>query len=77
MSIFNYFNIKFLILGILFGIVAIYFTDNEKRIINVYPTPDNVDVIQFKDSADNCFKFENIIVDCPDNLDDINTIPVQ
>ncbi len=77
MSIFNYFNIKFLILGILFGIVAIYFTDNEKRIINVYPTPDNVDVIQFKDSADNCFKFENIVVDCPDNLDDINTIPVQ
>ena len=77
MSIFNYFNIKFLILGILFGIVAIYFTDNEKRIINVYRTPDNVDVIQFKDSADNCFKFENIVVDCPDNLDDINTIPVQ
>ncbi len=77
MSIFNYFNIKFLVLGILFGIVAIYFTDNEKRIINVYPTPDNVDVIQFKDSADNCFKFENIVVDCPDNLDDINTIPVQ
>jgi hypothetical protein len=77
LQVFKYFNLKFLILGILFGVLAVHFSDNEKRVIHVYPTPENVDVIQFKDSADNCFNFENIIVDCPSESNKINTIPVQ
>jgi|TARA_Y100000996_G_C22189715_1_gene506429 hypothetical protein len=77
LQVFKYFNLKFLILGILFGVLAVYFTDNEKRIINVYPTPDNVNVIQFKDNADNCFSFESIQIDCPKDKSQIHTIPVQ
>ena len=77
LQVFKYFNLKFLILGILFGVLAVHFSDNEKRIINVYPTPENIHVIQYKDSADNFFNFENIVVDCPSDSSKINTIPVQ
>lgn len=77
MKLFTYFNLKFLILGILFGLIAINYADNEKRVIRVYPTPENLDVIQYKDTADNCFRFENIIVDCPNDPSDIKNIPIQ
>lgn len=77
LQVFKYFNLKFLILGILFGVLAVQFSDNEKRIIHVYPTPENIHVIQYKDSADNYFNFENIVVDCPSDNSKINNIPVQ
>jgi hypothetical protein len=76
-SILKFFNFKFLILGIIFGFFALSYSDSEKRVIRVWPTPENIDVIQYQDSADNCFTFENILVDCPSDPDQINSIPVQ
>ena len=76
-SIFKFFNFKFLILGIIFGFFALRYSDTEKRVVRVWPTPDNIDVIQYKDNANNCFTFENIVVDCPSNPDDIHSIPIQ
>lgn len=76
-SIFKFFNFKFLILGIIFGFFALRYTDTDKRVVRVWPTPNNIDVIQYKDTANNCFNFENIVVDCPSNPDDIHTIPIQ
>ena len=76
-SIFKFFNIKFLILGIIFGMLALYYSDNDKRVVHVYLTPENINIIQYKDGADNCFTFENIMVDCPNNPDEIHSIPVQ
>lgn len=76
-SIFKFFNFKFLLLGIIFGFFALKYSDNEKRVVRVWPTPENIDVIQYKDSADNCFNFENIAIDCPSDPDQINSIPIQ
>ena len=76
-SILKFFNLKFLILGIVFGIIALRYSDTEKRTVHVYPTLENSGVIQYKDSADNCFDFENIMVECPDDESKIHTIPVQ
>lgn len=76
-SIFKFILFKYLILGIIFGMLALHYSDNEKRVIHVYPTPENINIIQYKDGADNCFTFENIIVDCPTDPDEIHSIPVQ
>ena len=76
-NIFKFFNFKYLILGIFFGMLALHYSDNEKRVIHVYPTPENINIIQYKDGADNCFTYENIIVDCPTDPDEIHSIPVQ
>ena len=49
-------------------------TENKKII--VYPTPQNISKIQYKDAAENCFSFASKEVPCPeDGL--FSTIPVQ
>ena len=46
-------------------------------IIYVYPTPDKVGHVEYKDKADNCFQFEALETSCPANKSKIRTIPVQ
>jgi len=49
-------------------------TENKKII--VYPTPQNLAKIQYKDVADNCFSYISKEVPCPEN-GSFSTIPVQ
>ena len=51
--------------------------DNEKKKISVYPTPSNIDHLQFKDKADNCFQYSMEKIKCPSDKSKINHIPVQ
>jgi hypothetical protein len=48
--------------------------DDKKRVIYVYPKPDNVDSIQYKDSTGTCFDVVQQKVKCGS---DISTIPPQ
>jgi hypothetical protein len=43
----------------------------------IYPSPENVDKILFKDKADNCFSFEETEVECPRDDSLISRIPIQ
>jgi hypothetical protein len=43
----------------------------------VYPTPENVDTVQYKDAAGNCFEFDQKKVGCPKESGKISQIPVQ
>jgi hypothetical protein len=56
-------NWKVFLLAFTIGIIFIC-VSNEKRVIVVFPTPDNKDQIQYKDDADNCFNIEPYEVDC-------------
>jgi hypothetical protein len=49
----------------------------EIKTIFIYPSPENVDKVLFKDKADNCFYFDQLEVKCPDNRSLISTIPIQ
>ncbi len=62
-----------LVLGIIF--VTVY--DKNKRVIYVYPTPENEDVVQYKDAADNCFEVHQEKTKCPAKSSQIKQIPVQ
>jgi hypothetical protein len=74
----NYINIPLFIASFAIGIFAVYISDNsEMRKIHVYPTPENIDLILYKDDAGSCFKFKQTKVTCPKNEKDITKIPVQ
>ena len=60
-----------------FGLFLTYITNPPTRTIFVFPTPENVDEIIFKDKSDNCFSFEANEVECPSNPDDISKYDVQ
>tara|TARA_X000000368_G_scaffold154033_1_gene121391 strand:- start:2673 stop:2909 length:237 start_codon:yes stop_codon:yes gene_type:complete len=69
-------NIKVFLISLLVGLIFMYF-DNDKKKITVYPTPSNINNIQFKDKADNCFEYNMEKVKCPSNKSKINHIPIQ
>jgi len=49
----------------------------DKKTITVYPSPDNVQYIQYKDKADNCFQFKQTRVSCPKDENEIAKTPIQ
>ena len=78
MNLFKFIHIPTFSLSILLGLIIVYmFNQNQVRKIYVYPTPENVQKLQFKDAADNCFEFRQKEVNCPLNKDNIEKIPVQ
>ena len=73
----NYISIPIFLISFAIGLFFVYILGPEMKTIYVYPTPENVDKILFKDKADNCFHFEEEILDCPSDLSKITDIPIQ
>ena len=59
------------------GLFFIYILGPDMKTIYIYPTPENVDKVLFKDKADNCFYFEEQTVDCPKDESLLSQIPIQ
>ena len=47
------------------------------RTIKVYPTQENVNILQYRDKADNCFSLRETEVPCPMNKNEISEVPIQ
>ena len=76
MNILNVINFKYFLLALFCGLLYMYLNDNRKK-ITVYPTIYNKDDVEYKDKADNCFKYEFKEVKCPSNKSQIKHIPIQ
>ena len=77
MNLFKYINIPVFLISLAFGLFAVYITMPDTRKIYVYPTPENVALLQYKDKTDTCFSFKQTEVTCPNNENDISKVPVQ
>lgn len=77
MGLFKYIKLNIFIISLAFGLFAVYVTMPDTRKIYVYPTPENIDVLQYKDKTDTCFQFQQSEVECPTNEDEITKLPVQ
>ena len=64
-NLFKYLNPYVFLASLAFGVFAVYIFSSE-RVIYVYPTPENVDLLLFRDKTDNCFQFRKQEVDCGD-----------
>lgn len=74
----KFINIPVFVFSFAFGVFAVYIlSQNQIRTIYVYPTPDNIGSIQYKDNANNCFTVKETPVVCPKDLTKISTIPAQ
>jgi hypothetical protein len=60
----KYINIPVFLVSFALGVFAVYVTASDKKKIVVYPTPDNVSHIQYKDQAGNCFQFQQTKTKC-------------
>ena len=73
----KYINFPIFLLSLAFGIFAVYITLPDTRKIYVYPTPENVALLQYKDKTNTCFSFKQSEVTCPKSESEITKIPVQ
>ncbi len=75
--IFNYISLPTFLISFAIGLLFIYLMGPEMKTIYIYPSPENVDKLLFKDKADNCFYFEEENVECPKDENLISKIPIQ
>ena len=73
----KYIDIRFFLISFAIGIFFVYITFNEGNQIYVNPSPENVQLIQYQDRAEQCFEFNETLVKCPDDSTDMFKIPVQ
>jgi hypothetical protein len=59
------------------GLFFVYIYGPEMKTIYIYPSPENIDKVIFKDKADNCFSFQANEVECPKNESILSKIPLQ
>ena len=73
----NYISIQIFLISFAIGLFFIYILGPETKTIYIYPSTENVDKVLLKDKADNCFYFEEQIVECPKDDSLISKIPIQ
>ena len=74
MGLLKYINIPLFVISLAIGLFFVYIYQADKRTIYVYPKPDNVELIQYKDKAGTCFNVKQASVKCTAGT---STIPVQ
>ena len=67
----KFLSIPVFILSLSFGLLIVYLFNPDPKVIYVYPTPDTVDKVQYKDHNDTCHKFTAQEVACGDNYESV------
>lgn len=73
----KYINIPIFIISFAIGVFFVYVFVPDTRTIIVYPTPENVNMLQYRDTTGACFRLREQVVECPKSESDITKIPMQ
>ena len=65
-------DIRYFMVSLALGLFYVYLSD-DKPILVVYPTPDNLDRLQYQKSSGECFSYDLKEVTCPrDSIQEVN-----
>ena len=75
--LFKIIDIRIFLISLALGLFYIYISDEYKKIIIIYPTPDNVKTTQYRDKTDNCFSYNLNEINCPNDTNKYIDIKMQ
>jgi hypothetical protein len=75
--ILEYISFRVFMVSFAIGLFFVYIYGPEMKTIYIYPSPENIDKIIFKDKADNCFRYEANEIECPKDNSILSKIPLQ
>ena len=75
--IFDYISLPVFLISFAIGIFFVYILGPDKKVIYIYPSPETIDKVLFKDKSDNCFSFQEEEVECPKDKSLLFSIPIQ
>jgi hypothetical protein len=73
----RYISVPVFLISFSIGLFFIYILGPEMKDIFIYPSPETVNKVLFKDKADNCFYFEEEELKCPSDESQISSLPLQ
>jgi len=62
---FKFIDFRIFLITLAIGLFYIYIAGGNKKILIIYPTPDNIHEYQYKNKENNCFSYELNEVTCP------------
>ena len=77
MSLFRYLNLPAFFLSFVVGMIGVWYTDPFKRKVYIYPSPDNLHLVQYTDKTGACFEYEQSLVSCPTDSSGEKTTKIQ
>ena len=77
MNLIKFINIPVFLISFAIGVFVVYVLLGDSRKIYVYPTPENVDLMQYRDKTNTCFGYKQVEVPCPTDESQISKIPAQ
>lgn len=77
MNIDKYISWKLFLVSFCAGLIYTYCIGPHKKIVYIYPSPENINSILFRDNAHKCFKFHMIDTMCPSDMSSVKDIPIQ
>ena len=73
----KYVSFPVFLISFAIGIFITYILGDDKKIVYVYPSPDNQQKNQYKDASNKCFQYKLIPTKCPLNPLSIKKVPMQ
>jgi hypothetical protein len=70
-------SIPIFLASLAIGLFFVYVYVPDSRSVYVYPTPSNINNMQYKDMTGSCYHYEQEEVGCPPSPADISVVPPQ
>ena len=72
----KFIDLTIFIISLSIGFLFIYLMGAHKKVVHIYPSPENWEEVIMQDKSKSCYKFAQSNVKCP-NSSEITEFPIQ